>query len=73
MTRTSTARTSVKEAARHRRKHERVISEQPDAVRRLRRAISFVLAEIKRQPHMTDYAVDEVTRLAVELNGRRSQ
>lgn len=77
MTRTSTPTaspgTSARVAARIRRKHERVIAEQPDETTRLRRAWSWVLAELKRQPHEIDHAIGEVTRLAEHLNGRGAQ
>ncbi len=57
-------------AARKRRKHERVIAEQGSPADRLRRAWSWVLAELNHQPDHTEHALQAVTDLARDLNGR---
>lgn len=55
-------------AARKARKHERVIAAQETPAKRLRRAWSWVLAELKHDPDHTDQAIDAVTDLARTLN-----
>jgi hypothetical protein len=61
------------EAARKRRKHERVIAEQDTPQGRLRRAWSWVLAELKHNPDGVDDAITAITDLARDLNGRSTR
>lgn len=64
---------SPKVAARKRRKHERGIQDETDLKRQLRRAWSWVLAELAHNPERTEQALTTITDLARDLNGRSTR
>lgn len=71
MTRTSPP--TAAEAKRKRRKHERIIAAQDTDPKTLRRAWSWVLAELKANPDGTRTAITTVTDLAIHLNTTRQE